>query len=112
VNELRPADPIPAPSGGGSAALCLTVSPNVNGSSTISFTVEERSRLEVEVFDVSGRRVMRLQERMVGTGLVSLPLVIEKNGRVSSGVYFVRVRTAGAETGSSLSAVEKMVVVR
>jgi hypothetical protein len=70
-----------------------------NPTTTISFTLPERERVTLSIYDVGGRFVRTLIDEIVGEGLQ------ERNwdgrdaqgGEVSSGVYFYRL-TAGDKT--------------
>jgi hypothetical protein len=90
----------------------LSVTSPVKGSSTISFAVPERSRVEVALFDASGRMVMRMEDRTVPAGLTRLPLDMDSRRRMPAGVYFVRVQATGLETGRRIGRAQKMILVR
>ncbi|HSG27371.1 MAG TPA: FlgD immunoglobulin-like domain containing protein, partial [Candidatus Krumholzibacterium sp.] len=84
-------------------------SPNpFNPSTTIRYYLRGRSPVHLEIFDVSGRRVSRLVDRIQDPG----PYTIVWDGkddegdRVSSGIYIYRLK-AGKETLS-----KKMVLLR
>ena len=77
-----------------------TVRPNpFNPTTTISFTLPERARVTLSIYDVEGRLVRTLLDEVVGEGYQERIW----NGRdaggtpVSSGVYFYRL-TAGGKT--------------
>jgi hypothetical protein len=79
------------------------------GPCRIEFDLPSASAVDVEVFDVGGRRVTRLAEhRNFEAGPQTLEWrLADRHGRaVSPGIYFVRV-TAGRNTG-----VTKILVVR
>jgi hypothetical protein len=62
---------------------------------TIRLTIPEASSVELEVFDISGRRVCHTGPREYCEGLHCVPV-----GELSSGVYFCRMRAGGfAATG-------------
>lgn len=90
----------------------LSVTSPVSRSTTISFTVPERSRVEVALFDASGRLVMKTEDRTVPAGLNRLPLDMDSGRRTAAGVYFVRVQVTGLETGRRLGRAQKMILVR
>jgi hypothetical protein len=58
-----------------------------NPTTTISYALPLRSIVQVEIFDVLGRRVARLVESIEETGYHS----VEWNPRVASGLYFCRL---------------------
>ena len=83
--------------GGGSAVAVL---PNpLHRSGEVSFTVEKPGRVRVALFDVHGRLVRTLDDRVV-TGMG--PYVTTIDGRagngapLASGIYYVRVATDGS----------------
>jgi hypothetical protein len=75
---------------------------------SISFAVGSSQRLEIDVYDVAGRRTARLADRVYPVGQHTLSW----NGRdtygrkAASGVYFVRI------TGLKTAKIQKFVVVR
>ncbi|MCK4549868.1 MAG: T9SS type A sorting domain-containing protein, partial [Candidatus Krumholzibacteria bacterium] len=79
-----------------------------NPSTTILFSVPERARVTLDIFDVSGRRLARLIDSVHEAGSYSC----EWNGRneagktVSSGMYFYKLVTG------ERSLVKKMVLLR
>jgi imidazolonepropionase-like amidohydrolase len=83
-------DPHPGP-----VTTGIRIHPNpFNLETVISYDLADRQRVEVSVFDVSGRRVTTLGERDQNAG----PQSLTWNGRdsrgrpVPTGIYFVRVR--------------------
>jgi hypothetical protein len=81
------------------ASLSVSVSPNpFNPATTITFTVPRRSHVTLSIYDINGRRVDTLVDRMMERGLERAVW----NGRdtrgsqVSSGVYFYRVKASDA----------------
>lgn len=80
----------------------LPISPNpVTGLLTVNFVLPEPSSVEISVFDLSGRLVCTTgpEEYESGTSSVSL-------GELNSGIYFVRMRTAGFEAVQRFAVVE------
>jgi hypothetical protein len=92
------------------AALALHQNhPNpFNPSTTISFTLPERERLSLSIYDVKGRLVKTLVDEMVGEG--NQERIWDgkdaSGSQVGSGVYFYRL-TAGDKTLT-----KKMVMLR
>jgi len=80
----------------------------VRASTTIPFTLAERSQVKMEVFDIIGRRVATLVDASYPAGAHSIQWDGTTRGRqpVASGVYLVRM-TAGA-----FSNTQKLVVIR
>ena len=69
--------------------LALTASPNpFNAATTISFELQAASQAELTVFDITGRRVWGLGDRVWQAGRHE---AIWDAGGMSSGVYFVRL---------------------
>lgn len=101
-----------APTSDVPAGFEFSVTSPINRSSMISFNAPERSRVDVAVFDAGGRMVMKMEDRIVGAGYNSFPLGIEGVGKMSAGVYFVRVQATGMETGRRFGRAQKMIVLR
>jgi hypothetical protein len=68
-----------------------------SGATTIELDLPVDTEVTVDVFDVSGRRVRRLEPGRLSAGTMSLRFdSMDERGRpLPSGVYFCRVRTAG-----------------
>ena len=85
-----------------------------NDGTTVSFTllsVGTGTGVEVDVYDLSGRRVRRLRERRDGSaGTYALPWDgrDEAGNLVPPGVYAVRVKLAGSTAGSGIDRVEAL----
>lgn len=70
----------------------LSVNPNpFNPVTTINYAVPSAGPVKLEVFDVLGRRIMTLVDKVQPAGTFSLPF---NGGGFSSGIYFVRLTTA------------------
>jgi len=84
--------------GGGN--LAATISPNpLNPSAVLTFTTHERGPVLVQLFDVRGRLVRTLRDEgdaAAGYHDVRIDGTDSNGTRLSSGVYYVRIR-AGAE---------------
>lgn len=90
-----PEDPIEAI---GSPKL-LGVSPNpLNPRATIRFAIPERARVRIAVYDVAGRRVATIADRAfdAGANAVSWDGTTDGGRAAASGVYLIRMETAGA----------------
>jgi hypothetical protein len=93
-------------------ALPLTLYQNVpnpfNPSTTIGYYLPEPCRVTLDIFDVSGRRIARLKDKMQNPGYQEASWNgRDENGRpASSGIYLYRL-AAGKETIS-----KKMILLR
>ncbi len=75
----------------------LGVYPNpLRGTGTIELTLEEPQHAGLAIYDVLGRRVLRLHEGPLPAGRTSLRF---DAGVLAPGAYFVRATGAGAATG-------------
>jgi hypothetical protein len=78
------------------------------GAATLRLDLPRASRVEVGVFDASGRQVRRLLDAVLGAG--THPLVwdglVQQGRRAEAGVYWIRARAAGVER------TERVVVTR
>lgn len=91
------------------AAIALALSPNPAGSrSTVSFRTSAAGAVEVDVFDVHGRRVRTLASggRAAGAHTFAFDLRAANGRPLESGLYLVRVRTADG------SAVRRLAISR
>jgi photosystem II stability/assembly factor-like uncharacterized protein len=95
----------PRPAGLPHAFALAQPSPNPflgSAAATVRFDVPVRSRLKLEVYDVQGHRVATLLDDAVEPGRYAIPFGSGSGlagggrmGRVSAGVYFVRLRAPG-----------------
>ena len=82
------------------ASLKLKVRPNpLNPKADISFTLASAGHVRVALYDLQGRLVKQIldENRNAGDHTVSWDGVNYRTGRVSSGVYFLRVTAQHAE---------------
>jgi len=83
----------------GTTPRLLPATPNpFRSGAVVSFDLPEAGRVRVEVIDVRGRRVAVLGDALLPAGLHEIPWNgTDDEGRtVAAGVYFLRLRTAGA----------------
>jgi hypothetical protein len=80
INSLRP--PVPSPT---------------RGTTAVSYTLAQAGRVQLGVYDVSGRLVRQLVdgERRAGTETVVWNGTAESGARLGAGVYFVRMAAPG-----------------
>ena len=79
--------------------------------SAVTFEVEEAAAgpLEIALYDVAGRRILRRSEQVNETGRLSYRLdLLGADQPVGSGVYFLSVRDASGEQAKAA----KVVVLR
>jgi cytochrome c peroxidase len=80
------------------------VSPNPSrGATGIRYVLPTSGAVQVQVFDVTGRRVATLVDGFQGSGGHTVPFAL--NGR-ASGVYFVRLDTTAGSTTTKLVSLE------
>jgi hypothetical protein len=83
------------------------ITPNpTNKNVFIHFTLAKDDFVQIETYDVSGRKVERLISGTLSKGSYNVRLKIEDNPFLSNGVYFVRMKS------SDYQAVEKLVIRR
>jgi len=86
-----------------------SISPNpFNSQADLRFLVRQHSRIEIEMFDVLGRKVSTLWQKNTPAGTYSVTLDGDK---ISSGVYFVRI-DAKTNLGDQSSLIRKVFLVR
>ncbi len=73
-------------------------SPVAGGTATVHFGLAKADRVEIRVYDVTGRRVRSLASRLFGAGEHSLVWdgTNDRGQRVAGGVYFTQVRYVGS----------------
>ena len=79
-------------------AFALSVPGIVRGQTTITLRLNAPQHVRVAVYDVAGREVARLADRLFEPGAHPLPL---QPGALASGTYFVRAVGTGAATTQS-----------
>jgi hypothetical protein len=83
------------------------ITPNpTNKNVFIHFTLAKDDFVQIETYDVSGRKVERLISGTLSKGSYNVRLKIEDNPFLSNGVYFVKMKS------SDYQAVEKLVIRR
>jgi chitodextrinase len=86
--------------GGGGAVLAASISPNpLNPSAVLTFSTQERGPVLVQLFDVRGRLLRTLRDEAdaaAGYHDVRIDGTTANGTRLSSGIYYIRIR-AGAE---------------
>ncbi len=86
---------------GGGGNLAASISPNpLNPSAVLTFTTQERGPLLVQLFDVRGRLLRTLWEESdaaAGYHDVRIDGTSANGSRLSSGIYFVRIRASMEE---------------
>ncbi|MBN2565107.1 MAG: T9SS type A sorting domain-containing protein, partial [Candidatus Eisenbacteria bacterium] len=98
-------------SGGKDSEISLSVAGPVSNQATVYFSVPEPCRALVSVYNVAGREVGVVVDGDIDQGPGSARLYVAAD-RLPSGVYFVRMRATGMETGRSYTRTSKMLVVR
>ena len=84
-------------------ALAPTTFPNPTaGAATVAFELATASTVSVDVFDLLGRRVAQVASRVQAAGPVALSV---PTAELSSGVYVIRVVTAGGAATTRLTVV-------
>ena len=80
----------------------------------IAFSLPERSRISLVVYDLVGREVRTLAdgEWQPGRHSATLARTGADGGRLGAGVYFVRLNARSLESERSFSSLRKMVVVK
>jgi PKD domain-containing protein/Big-like domain-containing protein len=83
-------------------------------STVIDFSLPERSRITLVVYDLQGREVRTLVdgEWVPGRHSATLTKVSSNGGTLGAGVYFVRMNAQSLASGRSFTSLRKMVLVR
>jgi beta-lactamase superfamily II metal-dependent hydrolase len=87
----------PIAASGGAGAVAFSAGPNPAATfATLTFALPSPTQARLDVYDVSGRRVATPFDGAVGAGTQSVRWDLAgPSGRVSPGVYFVRLVTGG-----------------
>jgi hypothetical protein len=80
-----------------------------NPTTAIPLELPQRSRITIDIFDVSGRKVWTIDAGVQNAGRASIHF---NASRLSSGVYFYRVTTEGLERGGKYQEVGKMLLLK
>jgi hypothetical protein len=80
-----------------------------NASTVFPLELPQRSRVRIDVFDISGRKVWTVSAGVQNAGW---PKVHYNASRLSSGVYFYRVTAEGLERGGTYQDVGKMLLLK
>lgn len=83
----------------GHGVLCATAMPNpLNPSTVLAFTMSREGQVRVTIYDMKGRLVRTLLDgyRSAGQQLLAWDGSNATNGRVASGVYFIRIEAPEA----------------
>jgi hypothetical protein len=85
-----------------------TVYPNPShGRPMLGLSMEKSGRLEIVVYDISGRRLRTVaRERAVAAGTYRLPLAGEDGARLRTGLYFYRAVTGSRTIAGRFVVVE------
>ncbi|MBU1947938.1 MAG: hypothetical protein KJ927_04445 [Candidatus Eisenbacteria bacterium] len=93
----------------GHGAAFLPEGPNpFKGQKILTFRVPFRTRISLDIYDTSGRKVRTLENRILDPGVYSLPWDGQSDGghKVPAGVYFARYKAGRFEL------TEKLVLIR
>jgi hypothetical protein len=80
-----------------------------NASTVFPLELPQRSRVRIDIFDVSGRKVWTVSAGVQNAGWPKIPY---NASRLSSGVYFYRVTAEGLERGGTYQDVGKMLLLK
>ncbi len=80
-----------------------------NAETVIPLELPQRSRVIVDIFDVSGRKVWTISTGVQNAGY---PRINYNASRLSSGVYFYRITARGLERGDTYQSVGKMLLLK
>ena len=100
--DVTTPEPTDAPETGPPAAPAprLRVEPNpFNPQALVSFRLDSRGAVRLDLYDARGRRLDTLVDAVLPAGVHRIPILRpEAAVRLSSGVYFLRLRSDGQET--------------
>ena len=79
----------------------------LNHQATVSFSLDKQSKVTIELFDMLGKRVLKVVDSEFGAGDHRVALDVSS---LASGVYFLKI--LGTADGEKLSGMIKVVVSR
>ncbi|HET9941364.1 MAG TPA: FlgD immunoglobulin-like domain containing protein, partial [Candidatus Eisenbacteria bacterium] len=92
---------------GGGGAIAASITPNpLNPSAVLTFTTQERGPVNVQLFDVHGRLLRTLQDESdaaAGYHDVRIDGTDASGARLSSGIYYLRIRAGTAEERKAIT---------
>ena len=84
----------------------------INGSTVITFSLQSQSVVNLEVFDISGRRVATLVNSTLPAGINSARFDAAGYPGLPSGIYMYRLNARVVGTGETHVKAEKMLLIR
>lgn len=95
----------------GSSVTLATTSP-VMSSAVVHFAVPEPSAVDLVLYNVAGREVAVLMDDFHCDQSAYIEFPIDRQGRMPSGVYFVRLSARAVGSGAQYHKTAKMLIVR
>ena len=97
---------VPAPTAGAAADLNLALAPNpTRGEERISYTLPAAARVKIGIYDVLGRRVSPVIDRLEAPGTHTFTWAGARGG-AAPGIYFVRLEAAGRQVTRRVAIVQ------
>jgi hypothetical protein len=84
-----------------------------NPSTRINYTLPYDSRVALEIYSITGKRICQLVNQEQSAGYYSVDLNSSTLDRsISSGIYFYRIITIDKAAGNNFSATKKMIFLK
>ena len=80
-----------------------------NTGTTIAFTLDQESRVQLDLFDVRGRRIQSIADDFYESGQHQVQLNLPN---LSSGIYFYRMNAGNIKGAVTYSEIKKMILVK
>ena len=94
--------------------LSQTVPNPFSRHTTIQYALSEQAHVEIRIFNISGQEVAQILEGKFEAGFRSVEWnAMSSNGReVASGIYFVRMRAVGLDSGKPFVSTKRIALLR
>ena len=89
--------------------LCQNYPNPFNPSTKINYSLPFDSKVNLEVYNITGERICELVNEEQSAGYYSVDF---GSSRLSSGVYFYRITAVDKATGNNFSAIKKMILLK
>jgi|GEM_PF-7078565 len=80
-----------------------------NPSTIIKYSLKENSRVELNIFDITGKLIDKLSDNIQESGVHSIEWVA---GKHASGIYICQLRTISIESGERFSSIIKLILLK
>lgn len=80
-----------------------------NPSTTIKYSLKEKSRVELNIYDITGKLIAKLFDNVLESGIYSYEWIADG---FASGVYFCQLRTISNGNGEIFTSINKLILMK